>query len=961
MDHLTSLPAAAPVDDATTPGNATFSAPTTCHACGAALRWTPPALYTHCPVCQLSAYPHPRSLPAAVAPADTLPASLMGEQAVTPMDITHAIAFTSALTAVECGYPDGVSSLLLRQRPLVVDDYRWATLRQHPTQPDAVIVCRYDVAIAVVHRRLAAWWRCVLLRRWSGANVSSAVVRCHEGDVAAGVIAWLLALHRLPPASWALAARRLGRPPSDFPGDHHVFMAVDLLLEAPTCRFACLPSFSGPLPPGHPAHSAYTELHTVTATDRQSPLNAEAYRRLFVGHPLHAYMVNSIRVGFSLFAASMPIPPPRTVSAATTQRGPGPTPDQLLAMPPTAVAEFELGGFVDASTWTTVHTQPWFALPKDDGGQRGIANLSDGGVDSVNAHIIRPRSLLGAIRFASFKRIARRICYLKRTQPGASVVIFKTDKRRAFRQLALPYRERWMTGHAFLGDVVAVHSRVPMGARSALEIQCSVSWAAADLAARQWGLSLEVYVDDDTATVLAQDATDAETRVFGLARALGWEIHMGKYAADGFPAEVKDVLGVRFDTVNCTASVTPRRAARLAEMLGHLLSGTPASPVFTSARDLSSLTGKLAFVATVIPFGKLFLRSLYHATAAATASLDDRHELRLGRRRHSHTSLASSPAISVTGDVLRDLQWWRSALVELNGAASFGESAQTHVVRVATDASKHGYGMLCFTTSEYSGGRWRANEQQLGSTAHWEAAAVVFAAATWSSVATGGVMELQSDSMATVLCVDRLHALDHRMHTLLTLLCVIQLRSRFRLRLSHVRGVDNAGPDAVSRGKPLPPMYVNFSRVTVPPSIRGRGINSPPLWATPLSPVAAPLDAPASTTGTDSRLSEVYCAPTATPFPWQIWSEPPRTPAASCSSSSAGCSTPSPTSPVTPSPTTARELELTLAASWDKHHHPRPCMSGFCFDSAKCPQSSCLASQSPCLSSETLWLTSPRH
>ena len=838
------------VDPFPAPGERLFSVPLSCRCCGFRLEWSAGAVAVYCERCCMVDNPHPRAFEGMNV------ALLPGLPRTVPPDF---VAFVGC-DAVEA--EAAARGVTFPRHGVVVDDWRWAALRRHPASPDAaVLVCRYDIPLAALSRRLAAWLRFLALLRVSGSNARGVSLVAHEGDVSAAVLEMVL---RLRLGQFSLA----GYPAAGFPGDAHCFMHHELLLEAQTCRFASLPTCAGVPPPGSPQHSAYTELSSVAATYGVSPLQPEFFRRRYGWHPLGPWAFNSVRVGFSThaptFVASSPPRAPRARVGTDLGWLDGVVSDSVLT-------ELRHGAFVDASTWPALARHPWFLTPKASGGFRGIANLSFGGDRSLNAATARPTSLLGPVRLASHSAIAARVAFLVSQRPGVSVHLFLSDKQRAFRILPVAIRELCTMGHEFAvpgGWLSLAHTRLAMGSASSMDTMCALGHLEADAAARD-GFWMTSFVDDDICVEYCDRSARARDAVLAVASGAGWPLNQAKLAESGTPSTCQTVLGVVMDTVAGTAAITPQRRDKLRAALGVLLEprGGTDAVVRTSPKVLASLTGKLQFVSEVVPFGRVFLRSL-HAAAAQPHALVSR----LGRILRTANPLSAQETIRVEGSLRRDLLFWRAALERVDEAL-FLPRGGVHTVSVSTDASKYGYGCVNWSSSEWAGGRWTEPERRDGSVAHWELTAVCLAAALWARDASGGVLYIACDNMSSVHAVGNMRAVDDRLHSLLVFLSLLQLRARFRLVLTHCRGEDNSAADAASRGRPLPANCEQFSKRKVPAALRGIGATSAPLWQRVASQVGAeayPLESP---TYTISCLSETFSAPRDSYLHWTVFNQ----------------------------------------------------------------------------------------
>ena len=770
-------------------GAHTLSYPSACKHCAATLRWPssrsrPP--FTICDNCYLSAYATPRQLP-----RPSLPTSL---------------------TSSTVSGPARLNTTTDNIRPLCVDDYRWASVRQHPTNTDTILVCRYNLPIASLPLRQARYIRAIIL---ASSPPLSVKYRINENDVAAHIIAICITA---PPNLWPTA------PDSNFRGDQHTFMSWTHLLEPGALRPASLPRTLGPLHFADPSTSAYQSVASYN-----SPLNANNHDKLLHKHPMRAFLYNNINCGFPLLSE-----PPVKFRAPRADAFNTPSP----ALREQELVEINNNCVIEAADaqWLTVPLRfaPWIESRRN-GKSRGITDLSFGD-NSTNA--CATRTPLMPSRLASWQAVAGRILYLKSLDPYRPVALAKLDASRAFRQVALAIRDFWKTAQIFSGRRI-VHVRLPFGATNSVDLMSQSLSAVQDLAAELFGIFVQSYVDDQIIIDYADTIDQSVNRVRRLWQLLGWLVNAVKFETEGKPATSKDFLGVQINTVNCSVSITPKRLKSLHQLLHDWTSGA----ITPTPKRLMSLAGTLNFVSTVIPFGKTFLTRLYSAASSA------------------------DPYISES--VAVDLRWWQHALTAFNGTASFAPlSPDTPVVHVSTDAAKSGWGVVSPLTKEWAAGAWTQSEIDNSSTAHWEGGAVVIACDLFGTTAQRGLLVVHSDSIACVNVFNNCRAYDARLLTLLRCAVILQLKHGFRLVLEHIPGVHNVLADHSSRKHCLPPGHDSWTRLR--PTRQARLLGGALLSASPTPPSPALCHtAPQSTTSTSTADStDINRSPS---LPWILW------------------------------------------------------------------------------------------
>lgn len=677
-------------------------------------------------------------------------------------------------------------------RSASVDLHRWASLRAHPTVSDLVVVVAFDVPLAVVPYRTAAWLRRVFILAWRPRRRSSlplcdppiplpfpASFVVNEGDVAAGIVQFCLS----NPGAWQF------RVPESFPGDQHVFAPWDYIHEPGYLRPASLPVLASHTHFAAPSSSAFTDLTTFG-----SPLSASGHLTALamIAHPLTPFLVNSVRFGFPLLAH---VPSTtRYCSSHTSPFSSGPLWEALCDK------EFSIGAFVPASdfpSYVPLRFHPFFAVEKEPGvSVRGIGDLSFG-VASTNAGTRRgshPRADLMPL-----ESLFGRLLYLSIAFPGEPRVIFALDCSSAFRRLPVPARDFHKAAHVVRG-VPVVNARSAMGAIASGDSMSQSTTSVCDVA-QAFGVWLRAYVDDFTGASLARQAR----RDLPIARALlavfGW---LESEAKARLPAPVHPILGVLIDAQSLTASVTPQRQAKLVSVILSWLSGA-VSPSRSACRKLA---GHLQFVSAVLPAARCFITPLYDVI-------------------YSEGGFSSSSVLASCGDSLR---WFLWVLQHFNGSVSLIPPAPSmFTIRSASDASGFGVGGWCFESAQYFSHRWSSAQSRRSTTAIWEAVGVVLCLLAWGHMASGSFMLILTDSAACAAVFSREHARDPKLRVLLSLFSIAQLHWRVRVVVQHLSGSINTVADSLSRTL-LPPQSHSYLQPLVlpPPCYRMQGLLSLP-------------------------------------------------------------------------------------------------------------------------------------
>lgn len=833
-------------EEPVTPGQSPPVFPTQCR-CGGQLRWRQAEPTTRCPSCQLTAALSPRGVaqPAFPPPPDS------PRRFASPLDDSYHQVFTAdtVLQSEWCGR---------RVPEPPVDFFRWASARHHPDNRGTVVVCVGAFPVAALPHRHAAYLRAGILAQRFG-------VPTNEADVAAYMAAWCLAV---PAAEWPSPPAR-----ARFKNQRQPFADWDILPEPGLYRPALLASKPGRLPFAHPASSAYESVLRFN-----SPVSAEGHHALLSRHPHGPFLVNCLRYGFPLMSSTPPTSRPWRGRLSDTNTSD--TAKELIK------EELEEGSLVPAPQGIPLRFAPLNVIFSNKWRLVSDLTIGKGSVNTTTS-----RGGLPPIRLAKLPTLAMRINWMHEQRPGAKVLLFKFDIRRAFRQLPLAVRDFHRTAHhTVLGDVV--NARLMLGAAASCDLMGASVMALSDAIAASHGIFTDVYVDDMVVATYEDEAAPARDTILSLWHRLGWPLNAKKLDSDGQPTTVCTFLGVTFNTELCTAAVSPERMEELLQLISDWLEDPSHR---RRRRDYASLAGKLQFVSDVIPYGKVFLRAIHFmaqreprwVNAKDTLCVDD--------------GFWSTARPHLPGDVEHELLWWRDALAAFNGVACFAPEQGKPVIRIFTDASGIGGAAVNATGEAFIAWEWSPEERDNSSTAHWEAAAILAAIEQFGPEAVGGVIDLRSDSWASVAMFARARCVDRKMFDILRDATLLQLRLGVRLEVSHIPGRLNAIADVPSRTGCMPPQLHHYKRCELPDTLRSH-LSALLGGSQRQGSTGSTTVTPRSSTG--SAAARTLASTPRPVMPWQPWMRTKRALASASSSWTGSSSTPE-HSLATPSPATS--------------------------------------------------------
>ena len=275
-------------------------------------------------------------------------------------------------------------------------------------------------------------------------------------------------------------------------------------------------------------------------------------------------------------------------------------------------------------------------LKPDTTERRFILDLSWPEGSSINDGISKDFYLGGpvSLTYPTVDDIAARIVQL-----GLGCLLVKRDLKRVYRQLPVDPFDYPLLGYSWR-DRLFFDVRLPMGLHSAA-MACQRVTNAVCFMLLQAGCDILSYLDDFIGISVPHTAYDHYSFSGSLLQALGLQESSRKACP---PSTQVTCLGVLFDTINFTMSVTPDRLRELQEVL----LPTWLTKKSATKTELQSLIGKLAFVCKCVRPGRLFL----------THILDLSRSLRHNQHR-----------IKLTAKFRKNIRWWMRFINIYNGVS----------------------------------------------------------------------------------------------------------------------------------------------------------------------------------------------------------------------------------------------------------------------------------------------------
>jgi hypothetical protein len=265
------------------------------------------------------------------------------------------------------------------------------------------------------------------------------------------------------------------------------------------------------------------------------------------------------------------------------------------------------------------------------------------------------------------------------------------------------------------------------------------------------------------------------------------------------PTTTLEFLGIIIDTDAMELRMSDIRLAEVMDELNYWHDRK-----IGSKRRLLSLLGKLVFICRVIQPGRIFLRRLFDASTKVRLLF---HRVRL------------------TSEAMKDISWWRTFLLIWNGKSLFLDDLwmSNSVLNLASDVSNAGMGAV------FNNAWWFApfDQTHLAFPIAWrELYAVLVACRVWGHALSSRRLMIACDNIAIVFSVNKGTSKNPNIMSLIRDLFFTCSFFHFDIRMKHVPGLLNVGPDLLSRLKvpqfkrtfpeadrspiAIPPLYLSY-------------------------------------------------------------------------------------------------------------------------------------------------------
>ena len=413
---------------------------------------------------------------------------------------------------------------------------------------------------------------------------------------------------------------------------------------------------------------------------------------------------------------------------------------------------------------SVVKISPIGLIPKKNPGEfRVIHHLSFPYGDSVNDHMPRAHT---AVQYGSIDEAVSSLSKI------ADPFLAKTDIVNAFRIIPMAAADT-----AFLGlrwrDMIYTDQALPMGLGSSSHIFQTFSDALVWIAQDKFGAGQIISVLDDFLFIgeSFQKCQESLTGFEAMCKTLNVPLHPSKTVR---PCQSLQFLGIELDTAAQVMRL-PRDKIEKAQTTVNGLLRRRKAPL----REIQACIGLLNFACHAVPLGRPFLRRL--------------SDICIGVRRPHHR-------VSITRASRLDLQAWSLFLAHFNGRSMMDQRrwhSSPGLVLETDAAGGGGIGAIC-------GRHWLH-----GTWPQWlcdvdisvkELIAIVVPIDVWSDAFANRCVLIRSDNSAVVAEINAQSSRSPMAMQWLRYLFLISVRYNILVRAQHIPGVQNAAPDALSRG-----------------------------------------------------------------------------------------------------------------------------------------------------------------
>lgn len=231
------------------------------------------------------------------------------------------------------------------------------------------------------------------------------------------------------------------------------------------------------------------------------------------------------------------------------------------------------------------------------------------------------------------------LVYKRRVEaPGEKILIWKRDLKSCYRQFQLCPGSVHLVGYRFRNqyyyDLV-----LAMGSSSSAQICQKITDMIRFIFENRYDDEVRNFLDDFFSAQIESKAEDSYVNMGLLLKRVGIEENVEKACS---PKEKAIVLGVLFNTIDMTLSLTEEKMCEIVQELKLWRNRNSCS-----LRQMQSLVGKLSFAAGVVRSGRVYMSRLINCLRKTAPKIDGRIEL--------------------TENTRNDVKWWLEHIKLRNG------------------------------------------------------------------------------------------------------------------------------------------------------------------------------------------------------------------------------------------------------------------------------------------------------
>ena len=282
---------------------------------------------------------------------------------------------------------------------------------------------------------------------------------------------------------------------------------------------------------------------------------------------------------------------------------------------------------------------PVNAIPKKDSDQlRVLLNLSHPfKAGSVN-HSISKANYVGKNMTLKYPTVDHLVKIIRRKRnKNEKVLVYKVDLSQAYKQMFMDPGDIHLLGYR-IGGYLYFDVTLSMGSRS-VAYCCQATTNTITYITRNLGNKEVNYLDDFGGADTIEEVFLSFKRLKQVLEKAGLKEAEQKAVP---PSEIVTFLGILFNTITLTLTITPERLQEIKELLRKWESKTEAT-----LNKIQSLLGKLAFACSTIRAGRIFVSRLINWMK----------------------EVPRDTSVEVDPEIGKDLRWWNEHMTRFDGVS----------------------------------------------------------------------------------------------------------------------------------------------------------------------------------------------------------------------------------------------------------------------------------------------------